>query len=191
MKFKVTLAALVLIAVGGVGGLIVSGAFASFVQYSNTMDFCISCHEMESTVYQEYKDTSHYENASGVRAVCADCHVPHHNWIATVWRKVKATKELYYHVTGKLDTEEKFEAHRLELAKGVWAQMEANDSRECRDCHSWEAMVLADQRTRASSQHETAQAEGKTCIDCHKGIAHKNVHEQLEEEEPPPEDFTF
>ena len=50
-------------------GMVLSGAFASFVQYSNTQAFCISCHEMESTVYQEYKETSHYRKPAGVRAI--------------------------------------------------------------------------------------------------------------------------
>ncbi len=27
-------------------------------------------------VYQEYKETIHYSNRSGVRAICPDCHVP-------------------------------------------------------------------------------------------------------------------
>lgn len=176
--------------VGGLAGLIFSGATASFVQYSNSLEFCISCHEMESTVYQEYTETSHYQNASGVRAVCADCHVPHHTWVATLVRKMGASvKELPNHFLGKLDTTEKFEAHRLEMAQSVWDQMKANDSRECRSCHVEEAMVLADQRTRASKQHQDAREEGQTCIECHEGIAHK-LPEGLEDEEAS-EDFTF
>lgn len=180
---------IVLLAIGGVIGVVFSGAFASFVQYSNTMEFCISCHSMRATVYEEFKETSHYSNASGVRAVCADCHVPHHNWPATVVKKIKATKELFYHVTGILDTPEELEANRLELAEAVWARMEANDSRECRNCHRRDAMALDSQKKRARVKHEEGDKNGQTCIDCHKGIAHKPVHEELEKEEGESQDF--
>lgn len=180
---------LVVLIVGAVVGVIFSGAFASFVQYSNTLDFCTSCHEMRDTVYKEYKETPHYSNRTGVRAVCADCHVPHKNWIATLVKKTFATKELIYHITGIVDSPEELDAKRLELAQAVWARMEGNDSRFCRNCHETEAMVLSSQKKRAQVKHKEAQDEGKTCIDCHKGIAHKPVHEELEKEESGSEDF--
>jgi len=176
--------------VGGIAGLAVAGATASFVQYSNSLEFCISCHEMESTVYQEYKESSHYQNPSGVRAVCADCHVPHDNWIATLWRKMQASvNELPNHFLGKIDTKEKFEAHRLEMAEIVWDKMKANDSKNCRSCHVREAMLLSEQRTRAQKQHQSARDEGQTCIECHDGLVHK-LPEGAEEEQAP-QDFTF
>ena len=137
---------------GGILGLVASGAFASFVQYTNTMEFCISCHEMESTVYEEFKKSPHFRSPSGVRPKCSNCHVPHDNWPLTVWFKVKATKELYYHLTGAVDTAEKFEAKRLELAEDVWALMKATDSRECRSCHKVEAWDLEKQRPRARTE---------------------------------------
>ena len=164
---------LLLLVIGGGAGVVFSGAFASFIQYSNTLGFCISCHEMESTVYQEYKTTIHYKNPVGVRAVCSDCHVPHKSWIETVIFKVGATRELFYHMVGAIDTRAKFDAKRQELAEGVWAYLKASDSRTCRNCHSWKAMTLADQRKSIRVEHESAQKNGKTCIDCHKGIAHK------------------
>lgn len=175
--------------VGGIAGLVMAGATASFVQYSSSLEFCIGCHEMETTVYQEYKDTIHYQNKYGVRATCADCHIPHHSWIATLWRKARASfNELPHHLLGTLDTVEKFEEHRQKMAESVWAEMRANDSRECRYCHDREAMVLTDQSTRASKQHKKAQEEGETCIDCHDGIAHKLPGTGEEEES---EGFTF
>jgi nitrate/TMAO reductase-like tetraheme cytochrome c subunit len=50
--------------------------------------------------------------------------------------------------------------------------MKENDSHECRNCHSWEAMHLEKQGPRARAEMEKGRREGKTCIDCHKGIAH-------------------
>ncbi len=146
---------------------------------------------MSSTVYEEYIKTSHYENASGVRASCTDCHVPHGDWMRMVLYKAGRTKEVFYHLTGKLDTNEKFEAHRLEMAQRVWKLMEETDSRECRHCHTRAGMVLEKQANRARVEHEDAVKDGKTCIDCHKGLVHKPVHKELEKEQEKTEEQSF
>ena len=49
-------------------GIILWGGFNTALELTNTEQFCISCHEMEDNVYQEYKTTIHYANRSGVRA---------------------------------------------------------------------------------------------------------------------------
>lgn len=153
-------------------GIVFWGGFHWAMEASNSLEFCNSCHEMEDNVYQEYKKTAHYSNPSGVRAVCSDCHVPK-DWVHKVERKIRASKELLHKVLGTIDTPEKFEAHRLEMAQRVWAEMEANDSRECRNCHSYDSMAFDKQHEKASSQMKKAMADGETCISCHKGIAHK------------------
>jgi len=157
--------------VGGIAGVIFWGGFNTFMEYTNTQDFCISCHEMRDTVYQEYKKSPHYKNPSGVRATCPDCHVPK-PWTAKLIRKIKATNELYHKVMGTIDTPEKFEAHRLELAENVWAEMRANNSRECRNCHEYDAMHFEKQSRRGSEKMSQAKEKGETCIECHKFIAH-------------------
>ena len=157
--------------VSGLGGVVFWGGFNTFMEYTNTLPFCISCHEMESTVYPEYKKTIHYSNRTGVRVICSDCHVPK-DWTAKLVRKIKATNEVYHWLAGTINTPEKFEAHRLQMATNVWEQMKATDSRECRNCHSFEAMDFKRQARRPQEKHPAAIKEGKTCIDCHKGIAH-------------------
>ncbi len=163
-------------------GIIFWGGFNTAMEATNTLEFCISCHEMESTVYQEYKKTIHYQNRTGVRAICSDCHVPK-SWVHKFVRKIKASRELYHKAVGSINTPEKFEAKRLTLAKNVWHEMKATDSRECRNCHTIDSMNPEFQRPRARKQHMTAMEAGQTCIDCHKGIAHKNVRDLLSEEE--------
>lgn len=163
---------LTLLVAGGLGGVIFWGSFNTFMEYTNTMHFCISCHEMRATVYEEYKKTPHFKNPSGVQAICSDCHVPK-PWHLKLKRKIYATNELFHFVLGTIDTPEKFEANRLEMARNVWRQMRESDSRECRNCHDWDAMALADQARRARVEHVEGRAEGQTCIDCHQGIAHK------------------
>jgi nitrate/TMAO reductase-like tetraheme cytochrome c subunit len=153
-------------------GILFWGGFNTAMEFTNRVEFCISCHEMEQTVYQEYLASSHFINASGVSAGCPDCHVPR-DWGAKLWRKIRATNELYHSLRGTIDTPEKFEAKRLELAEHVWAEMEANDSRECRNCHSYESMDFHKQSRRAVEKMQPALEKGETCIECHKGIVHQ------------------
>jgi trimethylamine-N-oxide reductase cytochrome c-type subunit TorC len=165
--------ALVLVgAVGLIAGVVGWGGFNTIIEATNNLNFCISCHEMRDTVYQEYKKSIHYSNPAGVRAVCSDCHVPK-DWTHKIVRKIQASQEVWGKLTGSINTPEKFEAKRLVLARQEWARMKAADSRECRNCHSFEAMDFAHQRPESSKQMQKAMKEGSTCIDCHKGIAHK------------------
>jgi cytochrome c-type protein NapC len=160
-----------MLVLGFMVGILFFGGFYTALELTNTEAFCISCHEMEENVYQEYQDTIHYNNRTGVRATCPDCHVPK-GWIFKVIRKVQATNELFHKMMGTIDTPEKFEAKRLELARHVWASMKATDSRECRNCHDYNSMDYPKQGQRAVKQHIEGFDEGETCIDCHKGIAH-------------------
>ena len=157
-------------------GLVVSGvlmaAGAAGLAWTNTEKFCIGCHEMRDNVYAEFKDTIHDRNRSGVRAVCSDCHVPREP-LAMLKRKVGATFEIWGKLTGVIDTKEKFEKHRYELATRVWTRMKLTDSLECRNCHKDVSMDPEKQSEKARARHAKGKAEGKTCIDCHFGIAHK------------------
>jgi len=163
-------------------GVMIWGGFNWAMEETNKMEFCISCHEMEENVYAEYKGTVHDANRSGVRAGCPDCHVPS-PWIHKVKRKIQASNEVWHKLVGTVDTPEKFDAHRLTMAKRVWQAMKETDSRECRNCHDWSTMNPERQKPRARQQHLNAMEQGNTCIDCHKGIAHTKVHDQLDEEE--------
>ena len=143
-----------LLIAGFVAGILFWGGFHWVIELTNTEEFCISCHEMRDNVYVEYRETVHYKNASGVGAICSDCHVPR-AWLPKMIRKVQASNE------------------RAELAQRVWTKMEANDSLECRNCHreqhiDWSLMEEANAKLM-----QTGLENGDTCIDCHKGIAHQ------------------
>lgn len=153
-------------------GIIFWGGFNTAMESSNDLAFCISCHEMKDNVYDEYKKTVHYQNRSGIQVMCSDCHVPK-EWIHKVVRKIQASNELVHKMLGSVDTKEKFNAKRLQLANSVWQAMEQTDSRECRNCHSFKAMDIKAQETQSGLVHKYSKARKKTCIDCHKGIAHK------------------
>lgn len=165
---------LAFLTVGGfIAGIVFWGGFNTALELTNTEAFCVGCHEMRDNVYQELQTTIHFTNRSGVRARCPDCHVPH-QWTAKIARKMQASKEVWGKIFGTIDTREKFQAHRLELAQHEWARLKANNSLECRNCHDFDFMDFTRQSPRAVQQHSTSLAAGtKTCIDCHKGIAHK------------------
>jgi cytochrome c-type protein NapC len=167
-----TFSAIALLLAGILSGILLWGGFNTVLEWTNRMDFCLGCHEMADTVYPEYQETVHFRNASGVQATCADCHVPR-PWGQKVWRKIQATGEVYHKIVGTIDTPEKFEAHRWVMANRVWDQMQANDSRECRNCHSFTDMDLSEQDRYARKRHSRAIDAGQTCIDCHQGIAHR------------------
>lgn len=173
---------LTLLVTGFVAGIIFWGGFNTALEATNSLEFCISCHEMRDTVYQEYKETIHYSNRTGVRAVCSDCHVPK-DWSHKMLRKAKASFEVWGKLTGSIDTKEKFEAKRMTLATHEWERMKAAGSRECRNCHDFEAMSGEVQKQTVFKKHMKAKADGQTCIDCHKGIAHKLPKEYKEEGE--------
>lgn len=165
----------------GAGVLIVAGVIVGIAGWQTKMTvidatsstaFCTSCHEMEAFVLPAVAQGSHWNNASGIRAECKDCHVPD-EYFPKMGVKINAgLVELPSHFMGKLGTREKYEAHRSEMAHSVWEGMRANDSRECRNCHEWEAMAEADQSRPAWMLHQRAQEQGQTCIDCHDGVAH-------------------
>ena len=162
-----------LLTLGGfVGGVLFWGGFNTALEVTNTEKFCTSCHEMRDNVYQELQSTVHFSNRSGVRATCPDCHVPH-NWTDKIARKMQASKEVWGKIFGTISTREKFLNMRLELATHEWSGLMANDSLECRNCHSSVAMDFTKQTRRAAEIHSRFLTTGeKTCIDCHKGIAH-------------------
>jgi cytochrome c-type protein NapC len=154
-----------------IGTILFVGVFSVTLEATNTTEFCTSCHTMDINL-EELKKTTHYSNASGVTVGCADCHVPR-SLGPKLWAKLMAAKDVYHEIMGTIDTPEKYEARRWHMANLVWDKMKASDSRECRDCHAFEHMDFERQDRASSKRHKWAIDKGRTCIECHQGIAHK------------------
>lgn len=154
-------------------GALAFGSVGSFMVYANSEQFCANaCHEMNQ-LQKEHKGTVHDVNRSGVRATCNDCHVPH-AYIPNYLAKLGLWSDVWGHfVTRSINTPEKFEAKRYELAKRVWLDMKKNDSRECRHCHTTAKMNPDKQSEKALRRHEKGRQDGLTCIDCHFAMSHK------------------
>ncbi|MBW7899853.1 MAG: NapC/NirT family cytochrome c [Rhodocyclaceae bacterium] len=162
---------LLLLCIGLLVGLGFVGSTSAVLIATGTEKFCATtCHEMENNVYAEFKGTIHDVNSSGVRATCVDCHVPR-TGIPLYFRKINAARDLWGHfVTGSINTREKFEAKRYEMAVRVWTYMKQSDSRECKACHNMDKAETSSEK--AQVRHTRAKAENMACIDCHYAIAH-------------------
>jgi cytochrome c-type protein NapC len=161
-----------LVAGGVLLGVLGVASFDFMMAETSTDEFCVSCHELEQTVGVEYVGTSHEANSVGLHVTCADCHLPK-LFIPKMKRKIRAVNEIYHHLLGTIETVEKFEEHRMRMATFTWADMNETDSRECRNCHDQSRWNLDKQSAKAQQYHQGPLAKGKTCIDCHKGLAHK------------------
>lgn len=161
--------------VGGLGlaaGLVISAGTTSVIRQTNTTEFCVSCHVYED-FYEEFQQSEHFRNATGVQASCASCHLPHDNWASMIAAKAHSGfKDVWAYTLGGIDTPEDFEARRAVLARDIWAQYERNDSQFCRHCHEPDAWDLDAQSTAARGAHRSVVEGDATCIACHKGIAH-------------------
>lgn len=157
--------ALMLVGAGILGGT------QYVMKETSSPEFCVSCHSMTHP-QAEWEGSVHFSNRKGIRAECSDCHVPQDGW-HYVKTKFISLKDLWHtFVTDKLPDQEAYEKYRLEMAQKVWADMKETDSMTCRSCHSFDAMVLSEQKEAAQKMHKLAQDTNQTCIDCHKGIAH-------------------
>lgn len=159
-----------LLLLGALLGVAALGVTVTVLHKASSTEFCVSCHSMQ-TPLAEYQGSVHFQNVKGIRAECADCHIPSEP-AAYLWTKIRAVKDIYHEAIGTLDTPEKYEAHKLRMAQTVWDQLKANDSATCRSCHSYAAMDILAQRPNARAEHPVAIKEGQTCIDCHRGVAH-------------------
>ncbi len=153
------------------GGLVFFGVTKG-IEATSTTEFCsTACHEMTQLVVKEWQQTAHFSNRSGVQAGCPDCHIPR-EFPGSILRKFEAGRELYHKIAGTVDTPEKFERHRLKMAKKVWQEMRETDSANCRSCHKLESMAHSLQK-KIDHEFLTIGGQALTCIDCHKGVAHK------------------
>jgi len=151
------------------------------VAVTGTDEFCgTTCHSHAQFVYPEHQQSVHYNNRTGVRAMCHDCHIPH-DYPAKLFYKAKAgIRDAWGEMRGTISTREKFDHERWRLANDVWDEMRANNSENCRTCHDPKAWDSQKQSEDARGQHKRFLSGKATCIDCHTGVAHKEPEEPKE-----------
>ena len=91
-----------------------------------------------------------------------------------LWYKAKAgIKDVIGEMRGVIDTEEKFKKERARMAEHVWAEYKANNPPIAGPATRSLVRSSAKQKDFVRPMHEQFLAGQMTCIDCHKGIAHK------------------
>lgn len=156
----------------GIGFVSTVGTQAALA-WSGTNEFCgTACHSHAQYVYPEFKASVHGSNRTGVQAGCSDCHVPHGYPEKIIYKAKAGIRDAFYEARGTISTKEKFEAKRWAMANKVWDEMKADNSANCRTCHSPEAMSSTLQSEAAQKQHKKFAAGKATCIECHTGVAH-------------------
>ena len=157
---------------GLVLGVLALASFNGVMHATSTDKFCgAACHSM-SIPLNALQQTPHYSNSHGIAATCSDCHLPR-EFIPKMVRKIEASREVWGHFTGLIDTPEKYAAHRPAMRERELNRLRANDSQECRNCHQVDRMDFEAQPRMAKRLHGKMEKSGKTCIDCHDGIAHE------------------
>jgi nitrate/TMAO reductase-like tetraheme cytochrome c subunit len=157
-----------------VGAAVAVPVTDGFDRYFSSNSFCATgCHVMESTVYKEFQESVHGTTKTGVRPVCADCHVSE-NLVGAMWDHMVGMRELISFTFKGIRTAEDFEKVRAHDAERVRLAMFRAGSKNCHRCHVMEA--IQPEKTRGKRQHELAVKEGNSnCIECHYNLVHKEV----------------
>lgn len=115
--------------------------------------------------------TTHASNRLGLKVECSDGHVPK-SFLPKMVRKIEASREVWGHLLGTIDTPEEYEAYRETMRVRELGRMITNNSAECRVCHNLAHWSPEKQSATATSKHETMTQDGKTCVNCHDDVAH-------------------
>ena len=165
---------LIALVVGGVGGVLFMTFLLEFDHYTSSNAFCTTCHSM-TYADETYRQTVHYDSASGVRASCGDCHVSEGVFAAT-WDHAVGSKDLFKQLFGPDYDDPVINAlHLPEAAFAARKWFKARDSATCMRCHTLEAIQGKRADTAAIHREET---DGKSCIDCHYNLVHRKVPDE-------------
>jgi len=161
--------------IGGIAGIVAALAAEEMDRLTTSDEFCTSCHAMQTYIAdaETYKASPHQTTASGVRAGCADCHIPKGLVVATYTHVVNGVADIWGQLRFDYEDPEVWKAERARLAHAVRDWFRANDSVTCRGCH--EEASIKPQRKRGQRQHEEARETGMTCIDCHYNLVHDEI----------------
>lgn len=139
----------------------------------NSTEFCVSCHSMSAYVFEEYKESKHYNNPAGVRAECGDCHVSK-RFFHALWDHVVGLEDFVSNFTSDWENPETFEAARSAMAERARLALLKSDSGTCQNCHVMDAIVPAKKRGR-KAHLGAIERNDSNCIACHYNLVHKEA----------------
>ncbi|MCU7879628.1 MAG: NapC/NirT family cytochrome c [Candidatus Thiodiazotropha sp. (ex Lucinoma aequizonata)] len=160
--------------IGGVAGIGFILFLIEFDQLTSSEAFCTTCHSMELAA-EPYRQSTHYNPVSGVRASCGDCHVSEGVFAAT-WDHFLGGNDLFSQIFGpEYDDPVVNVLHLPDAAFAARAWFKSKNSATCKRCHVLEAIQGKRADTNAIHREETT---GKSCIDCHINLVHRKVPDE-------------
>ncbi|MBU8879816.1 NapC/NirT family cytochrome c [Bacillus sp. FJAT-29790] len=134
----------ILIFIGVFAGIIISAVTAKTFAYTDSADFCQSCHIMTS-VHESFTDSTH------AKLACNDCHLPHETQTGKLTFKAKAgLNHMYYNTLGS----EKIPDVLLATERSAKVI-----NQNCVDCHE-------------STVDNVSHDAKDSCTSCHQEIPH-------------------
>jgi cytochrome c-type protein NapC len=135
--------------------------------------FCVNCHSMEPFEKAHNADVHGGQNAHGVRATCADCHLPHDSSFNYLYTKARTgVHDLYVENFGDLENID-WQAKRAHREEYTY------DS-GCLTCHT--NLEKATMSTNDALIAHRAYFRGETddkCVTCHENVGHHNLSEYI------------
>ncbi|SHL36652.1 cytochrome c-type protein NapC [Desulfatibacillum alkenivorans DSM 16219] len=150
-------------------GLVLGFPLFSLTYYAmvrtSTPQFCASCHEIRPA-YNDWKTSSHVNNAQGFVADCMDCHLPapHDTWNFFYAKTAHGIKDVAAHVMGN-------EYDRQEQRENAYA---AFKNSQCQKCHR-NILYIPDKRGAMLAHRSVLYPRPgyeKRCVDCHRNLVH-------------------
>jgi nitrate/TMAO reductase-like tetraheme cytochrome c subunit len=163
---------------GGLGGAVFILFLIEFDHFTSTAEFCTTCHSM-TYAQESYRQSTHYNSDSGVRADCGHCHVSE-GVLSATWDHAVGTFDLLKQIKGKLvgpdyDDPVLNALHLPESAFKARKWFKKSDSATCKRCHVIPAVLGKRPDT---AQIHAEDAKDKTCIDCHYNLVHRQVPDE-------------
>lgn len=169
-----------LLAAGALVGAAVLVATTQMVRATSTNEFCAgACHSMQ-WANAAYQRSVHYSNSMGMRAGCADCHIPHHtghsgplDYLQLVAFKTHiGIRDMIAEVRGTISTREKWEEARPRLSEEFEQWVKDGHSITCTGCHDLRAFGGDYSEMTKMVHADLLHAKAVNCLKCHKHVGH-------------------
>jgi len=150
---------------GLVVGLLISYVFLYSMQYTSTNEFCESCH-IHPHVFNSWKQSTHFDNRTGITVDCVDCHLPPRGVDYTIAKISTGLRDVYgilFKDSSNINWEEK---SQLEFAKNHVYKT------SCLHCHTnLFPRQLSPKGGDAHVYYDQNQNKLR-CINCHLHVGH-------------------
>lgn len=160
----------ILLFIGICFGIALSLGGAEMIERTSGVEFCSSCHSMKGVAQAYYNDVHGGNNKHGVKAKCADCHLPHDDVFTYVTAKA---------YTGAKDVlGEIFWADTFDWVGNLEHRKEFTYTSGCIKCHSLES-IQYDIPKAYLAHKDFLTGKVESCVQCHEHVGHKNIQAHL------------